>query len=406
MNIKIDIRVDDEGRKYIHFPFMSVSDLHLGTKQSRAKRTSSMFQHIHAERLHLVGDYIDGEHLQAKASWNLGPWHRQVMGHNLRRAAQGADVRFNPGNHEEGLQSEPIEFENRLVAHRRLQGKSLYGVKIEDQSSYIDPKGRKVLSDHGHRHERHLYDTLEEQARSYRKWSKILAPLYQADHLLSKVGLEFSIAALSKHIFKDAINENMGVRDVLEKAIDAEECDIYIYGHTHMGGFQTTPAGKMIINDGTCTEHVQFAACDDAGNWAICEFHRNRLIVTELDESGQEVQETISWAELGLDHFSDEPILYDDIHTDHADRLSRLFARMWPAQDRQVALADKKAAQAVMRDYATALSGMKDISLMFKLSAALYDPALKVPIPKPAKRPVTPPVSPDASFYTPSVSIV
>jgi hypothetical protein len=44
-NLELDVRTNDLGCPVLYFPFMSCSDIHLGTKHSRAKRLCHMLEH-------------------------------------------------------------------------------------------------------------------------------------------------------------------------------------------------------------------------------------------------------------------------------------------------------------------------------------------------------------------------
>ncbi len=378
MKFQLDIRERPDGTKYLYFPFMSMSDTHLGTGQSRAKRTCMMLQHTHVGTRKLDGDIIDGERLMHKPTWSMGLWHRQVMGHIFRDADQGTDTEMLPGNHESGMQGDPVVIDGVPYSHRRLQGKSLYGVKINDESFYTDPQGRVVWIAHGHGHDMELFKNPKNQERWYKVGDFALARLYQCDgaYRLIRPNTDFSFAASGKHLTKNFINEQLGIRKVIETAVDAKDCDAHLYGHTHMAGFDITPAGKMIINDGTCTEHVQAAVHDAEGNWAIIEWRRTRLIVKEPDGS----EHVIPWADIGMGHVSEEPVLFDDEYTDRADRVLRLVARMWPARDRQKALEESRLIEVALS------SGKVENILDIQALQDAYTRAaanLKIPIPRP-----------------------
>src|ERR1700728_622381 len=90
--LELDIRTNAQGQKVLHFDFMDISDLHLGTRHSRAKKTSHMMQHTEADIFRLGGDEVDGTYMRRKKTWHFAPWHRQMLGHILRKVEQGSKV--------------------------------------------------------------------------------------------------------------------------------------------------------------------------------------------------------------------------------------------------------------------------------------------------------------------------
>lgn len=374
MRLNLDIRNDEAGLPKLYFPFMSISDIHWGTAQSRAKRLCQALESTQTNHLQLPGDIVDLEYLRRKPTWNLGPWHREGMGHIFRKADHGTRVVFNPGNHE--------GTETSGHTPERLMDKSVYGVEFERNTVYEDPLGRKILISHGHEHDADIIKSREQRAFLYRTGDLALAGMYLLDHGYRKIDpdTDFSFAASGKHLVKNFINSCLGVRANIHRKIDQSGYDGYIYGHTHMGGFEHTPGGKMIINDGTCTEHVQFVVHDAAGNWALIKFHKDRMTVTEPCEDGKEVENEIYWKDLGLDHFGDEPVAHNDEYTYRADRFSRIIARSAPALDQQQARLKKREAEELLR-----YQSPENIIEQFQIIAAIENPLLKNPVPKPER---------------------
>lgn len=331
MQLELDIRRSEDGQAYLHFPFMSISDIHLLTSRARAKALCRLLQNTQTKHLQLPGDIIDGEYAMEKDVWNIGPYQRQVIGHFLRKAENGTKVVFNEGNHEIDFPSEAPNLNGELKPHRSLAGKSLFNVAFENASQYTDPKGRNILIDHGHRHDGELFKTAKSQRIWYRRGGKLLELAYKVDAGLQYTGLEWSFAAWSKRRVKRVINKYFGIEERVTKAIDESPYDGYLYGHSHMGGFHKTPQNKLLINDGTCTEHVQAVVHDQHGTFALLEWHKNYLHIE--DEHG--ARKTMRWTQLGLQDFSADPETYEDESLEKTDRLLRLISKMWPSQERQ-----------------------------------------------------------------------
>jgi hypothetical protein len=75
-NLELDVRTNDLGCPVLYFPFMSCSDIHLGTKHSRAKRLCHMLEHTTTDTFFFVGGIIDVIGLKKKETSNWGPWQR------------------------------------------------------------------------------------------------------------------------------------------------------------------------------------------------------------------------------------------------------------------------------------------------------------------------------------------
>ncbi|HRQ60611.1 MAG TPA: hypothetical protein PLO23_03720, partial [Alphaproteobacteria bacterium] len=308
----------------MHFPFASISDIHWGTRACRAKRFAQMMHHVEADEWHAVGDIIDFKHLSKKERWNIGPWHRQGMAHILRKAAGGAPVLYYRGNHETGMR-EMDEHRAGTPAPIWRTNRELMGVRLVYEHTRTDARGRKNHILHGDVFD---YGAFESQKLKglmrvltallgskknaegfiYNVCNGIYESLYSVDSLLQSIPpLEnASLAALAKKAFKGFINERLDIRRVIAQALDESPHDVMIYGHSHMAGFDWTPGGKLLINDGCSTEHVNMLVQDENGMYAILTWHRDGMEVEEEpDAPGQASKHYfVSWRELDVNHFS------------------------------------------------------------------------------------------------------
>lgn len=57
--------------------------------------------HVESEYLYLVGDIVDGWRLRKR--WFWPDQHHEILHRLLARAAQGTEVIYLPGNHDEAL---------------------------------------------------------------------------------------------------------------------------------------------------------------------------------------------------------------------------------------------------------------------------------------------------------------
>ena len=78
-----------------------ISDIHLGTRFSKAKVLLNFLKYNDCEQLFLVGDIIDGWAIKRKLVWPQA--HSDVIQKVLKRARKGTQVIFITGNHDEFL---------------------------------------------------------------------------------------------------------------------------------------------------------------------------------------------------------------------------------------------------------------------------------------------------------------
>ena len=78
-----------------------ISDIHLGTRFSKAKVLLNFFKHNESDQLILVGDIIDGWAIKRKLIWPQE--HSDVIQKILKKARKGTKVTFITGNHDEFL---------------------------------------------------------------------------------------------------------------------------------------------------------------------------------------------------------------------------------------------------------------------------------------------------------------
>ena len=78
-----------------------ISDIHLGTRFSKAKILLNFLKHNECEQMFLVGDIIDGWAIKRKLIWPQE--HSDVIQKILKKARKGTQITFITGNHDEFL---------------------------------------------------------------------------------------------------------------------------------------------------------------------------------------------------------------------------------------------------------------------------------------------------------------
>lgn len=116
-----------------HYRTGWISDVHLGTRGSKATALLQFLKDAEFETLYLVGDLIDIWALRRGIYWPQD--HNDVVQKLLRRARKGTEIIYIVGNHDEFLS--------------RFHG--VYGgVSIQKNAVHLCADGRRLLIIHGH----------------------------------------------------------------------------------------------------------------------------------------------------------------------------------------------------------------------------------------------------------------
>jgi len=116
-----------------HYRTVWISDAHLGSRASQSRELARFLKHLRCDKLYLVGDIVDFWRLRSKPYWPA--CHHKILRRVLKRAQQGSDVIFIPGNHDE--------------AARKYIGFNVGGVHIREHDIHITADDRKLYVVHG-----------------------------------------------------------------------------------------------------------------------------------------------------------------------------------------------------------------------------------------------------------------
>lgn len=110
-----------------------VSDIHLGSRGCKAELLLDFLRHTECEKLYLIGDIIDGWAL--RRSWFFPQLHNDVVQKILRKARNGTEVIYIPGNHDEFA--------------RDYEGLQFGGIPVLPQTIHVTADGKRLLVIHG-----------------------------------------------------------------------------------------------------------------------------------------------------------------------------------------------------------------------------------------------------------------
>jgi UDP-2,3-diacylglucosamine pyrophosphatase LpxH len=110
-----------------------ISDVHLGSKSSRADFLLDFLKSIECEYLYLVGDIIDLWAMRKSVHWPQS--HNDVIRALLGKARHGTKIVYIPGNHDGML--------------RDFDGSEFGMIQIKKQAFHFTADGKKLLILHG-----------------------------------------------------------------------------------------------------------------------------------------------------------------------------------------------------------------------------------------------------------------
>lgn len=232
-----------------------ISDVHLGTRGSKADFLLDFLRHHESEYLYLVGDIVDGWRL--KKSWFWVQTHNDVVQKILRKARKGTKVIYVPGNHDEFLRD-----------YASL-GIKFGDIELVEEAIHTTADGRKLLILHG--------DELDGVVK-YAKWLAILGDwaynvMLSVNHVFNivrrKMGYPYwSLSAYLKHKVKNAVNFISSFESSLADQARKRNLDGIVCGHIHKAEIRDID-GILYCNDGDWVESCTALVEDWAGQLSI-----------------------------------------------------------------------------------------------------------------------------------------
>lgn len=203
-----------------------ISDVHLGTRFSKAKTLLNFLKNNDCEQLFLVGDIIDGWAIKRKFVWPQA--HSDVIQRILKKAKKGTNITFITGNHDEFLRPfVPLVLGNSL--------------NITNELEYTAVNGKKYFVTHGD-----FFDSIT----MTKKWLAILGD-YGYDLLLhlnvilnfvrKKIGIKkyWSLSKYVKDSVKSSVSFISDFESVLSNHARNKGFDGIICGHIHKAEIRT-----------------------------------------------------------------------------------------------------------------------------------------------------------------------
>ncbi len=216
-----------------------ISDVHLGTRGCKDEYLLDFLNHMQCDQLYLVGDIIDFWKLKNGFYWPR--LHNEIVRKVMTLAAQGTEVIYIPGNHDE--------------LFRGYVGTAFNGIAIQERAIHTAADGQRYLVVHGDEFDGvvcssrwlamlggEAYDWLIEVNRWFNIGRRILGFPY------------WSMSAYIKHKVKNAVNFIFDFERALLHAAEEQQLDGVICGHIHHAALRENAHGIRYCNTGDWVE--------------------------------------------------------------------------------------------------------------------------------------------------------
>ena len=242
----------------MHYRSIFISDLHLGSKHSRAELLLEFMKHHESDHLFLVGDIIDGWAL--RRSWHWPQAHSDVVQKLLRKARKGTKIVYVLGNHDEFLRGFlPL-----------TMGDSM---EIANEYSYTDARGREYLVTHGD-----TFDSITMTKKWLAKFGDISYELllklnHPINRLRRLVGFRrfWSLSNFAKQNIKKAVMFIDDYEAILSSEAKRRAKSGVICGHIHKAEMKRMQ-GITYMNCGDWVESCTAIVETLEGEWQVLHF--------------------------------------------------------------------------------------------------------------------------------------
>ena len=200
------------------FRSVFLSDVHLGSRWSKASELSMFLSDLRCETMYLVGDFLDGSR-QERFRSPQSP-HRRVINDILRHAGSSA-VTYVTGNHDAFLD--------------RWFGGFFAGARIQERAIHETANGRRFLVAHGDDFDRFVSGSANLEAFGNKVFSMLLWADAGVNRVMQSLGMKRKIfAGTIKNLFRTATGIIEQFEESLAEEAKSRGCDGIICGHTHL----------------------------------------------------------------------------------------------------------------------------------------------------------------------------
>jgi UDP-2,3-diacylglucosamine pyrophosphatase LpxH len=233
-----------------------ISDVHLGSKDSKAAELNEFLKTVESENIYLVGDIIDAWKIQQnKFKWKNS--HTDVVRTLLKKSRKGTQIIYVAGNHDEFLRP--------MIRYAANFG----NVKICNQIVHEGLDGKKYLVVHGD-----LFDGITRLSpwisfMGDKAYDVILDLNSRFNWIRHRLGFGYwSLSKWLKHRVKKAINFIFEFELTITAYAKRKGYDGVICGHIHYAEIKTVN-DITYMNDGDWVESKTALVEHMDGRWEI-----------------------------------------------------------------------------------------------------------------------------------------
>jgi UDP-2,3-diacylglucosamine pyrophosphatase LpxH len=248
-----------ESAKKIRLRSVFVSDVHLGSRDCRARELLQFLESFEADYLFLIGDIVDFWSLRRAFYWPEE--HNEVLRAILAKAKEGTKVIYVPGNHDDNI--------------REFCGSMFGNMSIRRKYVHATADGREFLIMHGDE-----FDT----AVKYSRWlARFGATAYEFMMRLNRsvnacrraFGMPYwSLATYLKLRLPKAVQYVAAFEHAAAQAALSRNLDGIVCGHIHRAGMRQID-GVLYCNDGDWVESC--TALVESGSGELSLWHAEKL---------------------------------------------------------------------------------------------------------------------------------
>lgn len=256
----------------IRFNTIWLSDTHLGTNGCQAQRLLEFLQATESDTLYLVGDIIDGWQLRRRWYWDQH--HNNVVQAILKKAKNGTNVIFIPGNHDEMI--------------RQYIGLDLGGIQIRDELVHTTADGKRMLVLHGDRFDGVISCAKWLAYLGDNMYTVILKLNQWFNSWRARAGLPYwSLSQYLKLKVKNAVSYITSFKEALAAEAKKKHLDGVICGHIHKPEIRDID-GIRYCNDGDWVESLSALVEEKTGElrlttWAEIMEHKQHLVTPQKE---------------------------------------------------------------------------------------------------------------------------
>jgi UDP-2,3-diacylglucosamine pyrophosphatase LpxH len=256
---------------------IAISDVHLGTKDSKAEQLNNFLKHHTCETLYLVGDILDIWKIQQN-KWRWKQSHTNVVRRILGHAKRGTRVVYVAGNHDEFLRP--------LMPYDIGFG----NIEIANKAEHIGLDGKHYLVIHGD-----LFDGITRLAPwlsflGDKAYDLILTLNTKFNWIRHRMGFGYwSLSQYLKKRVKKAVDFIFHFEKNLVAYCKKRGFDGVICGHIHNAEIKEID-GIIYMNDGDWVESCTALVEHHDGRWEIVTWtkeHDDVVINTDSSEHKQ-----------------------------------------------------------------------------------------------------------------------